>query len=183
MNWPTGFSRTPEHNREKTYKFSVRTRQTKRDLRAEMERMEVDDWRLEEETGRHADPGVVIRWRKDGVDHAVACDQYERKCNNLREIYLWIQETRKRSDRPVETGSDNFAAAALPAGEGQQAIAVSPTRRPHEVLGVSPDAPPEVVKGAARSLKAKYHPDKPGGDRDRFVEVQKSEKELLKGNQ
>lgn len=180
MQWPSRFKRTPEHKREKTYKFSVRSRQTKRDLKAEFSRMGVEDWRLEEETGRYADPGVVVRWRKDGVDYAVACDTYQTKRNNLREVYLWIQETRKRSGRPVETGSDDFAAAALPSGNGEGPIAVSPVRDPFEVLGVSREAPREVIEGAARSLLAKYHPDREGGDEEQYVAVQKAKKKVLK---
>lgn len=44
--------------------------------------------------------------------------------------------------------------------------------KPHEILGVAPDATPEAIARAYRVLAAKFHPDKPTGDDEKFRAVQ-----------
>lgn len=41
----------------------------------------------------------------------------------------------------------------------------------YEILGVKRDASPEEIKRAFRELAQKYHPDKPGGDAEKFKEI------------
>ena len=45
---------------------------------------------------------------------------------------------------------------------------------PYEVLGVQQGADKETCKAAYRRLAKKYHPDSPGGDKDKFDEVAKA---------
>ena len=120
------------------------------------------------------DPGFALRWSDDGDQFAVACDAYTRLRDNAREVYLWVNETRMRSQRAVVTGQSEFAAAQLPSG--QETVAAEPPA--HEVLGVDRNAPEAVVKGAARSLKAEKHPDR-GGSEEEFKRVVNAEESLL----
>lgn len=41
----------------------------------------------------------------------------------------------------------------------------------YKILGVSPDASDDEIKKAYRKLAHKYHPDKPGGDEQKFKEI------------
>lgn len=41
----------------------------------------------------------------------------------------------------------------------------------YEILGVKRDASPEEIKRAFRELAQKYHPDKPGGDAEKFKQI------------
>lgn len=41
----------------------------------------------------------------------------------------------------------------------------------YDILGVKRDASPEEIKRAFRFLAQKYHPDKPGGDAEKFKEI------------
>lgn len=41
----------------------------------------------------------------------------------------------------------------------------------YETLSVSPDAPPEVISAAYRALSKALHPDRPGGDAEKFALV------------
>lgn len=163
LNWPDHIPRTPPEDRERTKKFETKFSKTQRDLRKEMERMDVEEWRLDHITGSGGDPGVVVRWIDDGQHYALGADQFETKSSNAREAYLWIQETRKRAKRQVQTTADNFAAARLPAGDGEAADVPEDGKEPHEVLGVDPDANQNEINEAFRE-KARQHK----GDSERF---------------
>lgn len=178
LNWPEEFDRTPEHRRESTSKFSVGYQRTRKELRREFDRMGVDSWRLDDVQSRD-EPGIVVRWEQDGVQYAVACDQYTSKKDNIREIYLWINETRMRSDRPVETGQDDFAAAKLPpggeTGTGETIVADEP---PHEILGVDPDATVNEIRTAYREKLKHAHPDS-GGSGEELQRLREAKDRML----
>ena len=183
MNWPDGIERTPAADREAGSKSSTPYQETRGDLKDELRRMNANKWRLDKVSGSGGDPGIVLRWKKDGADYAVACDYYTTKTANLRCIYLWVNETRMREQRPASTAQDSFAAAKLPPGDGDgEATAVGGAtldEAAHDVLGVQPDAPEAVVKASARQLKSKYHPDGDTPDRESFARVKQAENKLL----
>lgn len=190
LDWPAGFERTAPGEREQNSPFRVSLAETSSDIRTELDRMGADDWRASTASGgaytkrdglpKHnanpSDPGFVLRWTNEGENFAVACDNYEELRDNARTVYLWVNETRKRSQRPVQTGSAEFAAARLPSGDD----AVVATEPPHEVLGVAKDAPEDVVEAVARRLKANNHPDS-GGSREEFQRIVDAEEALLSG--
>lgn len=182
LNWPSGFDRTPEHERESGSKFDVGYRQTKSELKNEMDLLGADEWRLDEVSGRQ-DPGVVLRWMKHDQEHAVACDHYAAKKANLRCVYLWVNETRMRSQRPVEHAEDEFAAARLPPGDEADDVVVAGAANgelPHEVLEVAPDAPEDVVEAAYRAKAQDAHADQ-GGSTERMTRLNKAKERILDG--
>lgn len=196
VDWVPGLERTSPRERERTSKFSVTFAAALSEIETELEdRVDADDWRVStaaphrKSDGRPYadanpdDPGVVIRWSKDGEQYAVACDEYTDWRDNCRAIGLYVREKRKMSNRPVTTGQDEFATARLPSGDDDAIVVAGPgeeTQAPHEVLGVDPDAPAEAVKGAARQLKKKHHPDR-GGDRDEYKRVLEAERKMTEG--
>jgi len=44
-------------------------------------------------------------------------------------------------------------------------------RDPYSILGIQRGATDEEIKKAYRKMAVKYHPDKPGGDEEKFKEV------------
>jgi len=190
INWPSWAERTPTHQRERNTNFSASVATTSDDLRTDMQRLNPDDWRVETGSGgshtdakglpRHTaapdDPGVVLRWSKDGDDHAVACDEYSRLRDNLRTVYHWVHETRLRATRPVTTGQDEFAAAKLPSGDDTDAVVAR--EPPHEVLGVAPDASDDAVRAAYRELVTDAHPDQ-GGSVEKMKRLQQARDALV----
>lgn len=193
IDWPPELDRTPADERSSTSNFQASLGQTTGELERELDRLEVDHFRAEIgnqhtksnglplHNARPDDPGFVLRWTKDGEDFAIGCDAYTRLRDNVREIFLWMRETRLSGDRPVVTGQSQFAAAALPPGD-PEAVAM-PARSqepPHEVLGIDPGSPDDVVEAVGRRLKARYHPDSGAEpDQDRFIQVNKAEEALL----
>jgi len=189
LDWPPSFERMPPSERSKNRSYEVTLSKAIEDLDTELQRLDVDDWRLSTAMDHQSrnpnypyanqpepnDPGVVCRWSMGGNQYAVACDAHTRVRDNLRTVGLYIREKRKMEQRPVTTGETEFANARLPSGEEEVVVASVP---PHEVLGVSPDAPPAVVKGAYRELLKERHPDH-GGSPDEFRRLQNAKEAML----
>ncbi|WP_435359314.1 J domain-containing protein [Haloarchaeobius sp. DFWS5] len=188
LDWPASLGdRTPPGERSQTSKFSASLGSTTKDLATELDRLDPDDWRcstgnqhtksngLPLHNARPDDPGFVLQWSKDGEQYAVGCDDYADLRDNVREVYLWLHETRMRAQRPVRTGEDEYAAARLPSA-GEDAIAGEPPA--HAVLGVDRDAGPSEVRSAYRERVAEAHPDA-GGSEDEFKRVQTAKDALL----
>jgi len=180
LDWPSSIDRTPPEQRKSGSKFSVMFSVTRGDLTDEVERLGADKWRIDHITGSGGDPGVVLRFTRDGTDHAVACDGYETKSANLRELYLWVEETRMREKRKAEGASDAFAAARLPSGDGPSEDDPLANIDPYEVLGVQPSASESVVEAVVRQRKGEAHPDS-GGSQLELQKVEKAEEMILNG--
>ena len=193
LDWPAGFERTPAADRERNRSFEATLGATTNELATEMDRMDVEEYRgeignahtksngLPLHNANPDDPGFVLRWVDDGEQFAVACDASPRLRDNVRYVLKWVNETRMRSQRPVQTGDSEFAAARLPPGDDEDAVVGTATSQPpHEVLGVAPDASENVVESAARARKAETHPDN-DGDPDEFQRVVEAEKVMLDG--
>lgn len=188
LDWPDGFERTPASEREPNHNFEATLGQTTSDLETELDRLDPERWRvsignqhtksngLPLHNANPDDPGFALYWRKDGEQFAVACDAYSRLRDNVREVYLWVHETRLRGNREVETGETEFAAARLPSGDDD---AITTPVPPAEVLDVSPNASPEEVREAYRERVKEVHPDQ-GGSEEEFHRVERAKEKLLK---
>ncbi|MFC4449807.1 J domain-containing protein [Halorussus aquaticus] len=189
LDWPTGFARTESQNRERNNRFEASLRDSIDDLESELERLDVDDWRLSTDA-RHQkrnpkypyadaspdDPSAVVRWTMDGDQFAVACDAYSRLRDNVRTLYLYIREKRKMEQRPVVTGESEFANARLPSGDdGHAVVAQEP---PHEILGVERGADADEVREAFRREVQTVHPDH-GGSEAEFRRVKDAREAML----
>ena len=193
LDWPTGFERTDATNRARNNRYEATLRQSIDDLEAELERLDVDHWRLST-AARHQkrnpkypyadanpdDPSAVVRWTMGGDQYAVACDAYTRLRDNVRTLYLYLREKRKMEQRPVETGESEFANARLPPAEGDEAGAVVAQEPPHEILGVDRDADETEIREAFRQKAQVAHPDH-GGSEAEFRRVKDAREAMLDG--
>lgn len=182
-DWPEGLGRS-EH-RTRTSRFKVSNGKATRDLKAEIGRLDPDDWRVytgnqhTEASGlpladaNPDDPGFALKWTRDGDAHAVGCDRYTSLFDNVREVYLWLRETRKRSDRPVQTGSSSFAAAKLPPGEDSEHETEVVVEDPYDVLGIGEGQPLPVIESRYEYRRKHAHPDQDGTNEE-FIRVQKA---------
>ncbi len=186
LNWPAELGRTEADARRQNRRYETDLSQSIDDLEQELERLGVDDWRLETAMDHQSrnpnrpyanqpdpdDPGAVVRWSMDGEQFAVGCDAYSRVRDNVRTIGLYIGEKRKMEQRPVVTGESEFANARLPAAD---IVAEEP---PHEMLSLEPDATPEEIKRAFRDLAKETHPDQ-GGSKEAFSRVEAAKEAML----
>lgn len=192
LDWPAGFARTQAANREPTSNFQASVGDTTDALEVEMRRLDPAHWRadignqhvLTNGLPRHNaapdDPGFVLRWTKDGEEFAVACDAYAQLRDNLREVYLWVHETRLRAQRAVETGESEFAAARLPPADTETVVAAGPAGEEpaHEILEIPENAPDAVVEAAYREKLKEAHPDR-GGSEAEFRRVREAREAML----
>lgn len=51
---------------------------------------------------------------------------------------------------------------------------------PYTILGVSEDDPEELIKEIYRTKSKYYHPDKKGGDNEKFIKMNTAYKKILK---
>lgn len=194
IDWPSWAERTPKDERSSGGGFSVTLARACKDIKKEMERLDVDGWRLSTAASHRqsdglpyrdaspSDPGVVLRWTKDEDQRAVPCDYYNDLRDNVREVGLYIKEKRKVSQRNVVRGQDEFATAALPPGddEGYPEVSVNTPEEAAEILGLtSPDVPERLVEVAVQEKKKQAHPDSGEGGRRELALVLAAEEVLL----
>jgi hypothetical protein len=128
------------------------------------------------------DPGVVVRFEKDGKDMAAACDRWDNPRDNGQDLYHYLHETRMQEQRGTVTGQSEYEKLRLPSGDEDAVVAG--TKPPHEVLGVEPDAGPETVQSAWQQRVKEAHPDAGGpdeGSREELKKVNAAKKVMLDG--
>jgi hypothetical protein len=190
VEWPADFERTPDRGREKNHRFDVSLSQAFDELEAELDRLDVDDYRYSfdaqarQTDGRPYsranpdDPAFVLRWSMDGQQFAVACDHWASLRDNVRSVGLYVREKRKMENRPVTTGESEFANARLPSADEGTVTGEPPA---HVVLDISPEASDDEIRAAYRERLKDVHPDV-GGDPEQFKRVQRAKERLLDGD-
>lgn len=190
--WPETTERTPPRRRASGRKFDSTIGDTTKAIEKQMSRLDPDSWEAHIGNGHTKknglplhnanpdDPGVVIKWR-DGEDtRAIGVDGYNSLAANLREAFLWIKETRMRNDRRVTTAGADFAAAALPSGEDDDASDITLTQNEaEEVLGVDVTAPDAAIKASFNEQVKDAHADTGGTSSQRRVQRLKQARDML----
>ncbi|MFC7226289.1 J domain-containing protein [Salinirubellus salinus] len=193
LDWPEGFERTPDGDRRSyPHGFRVDMRRAFRNIKTQLERMDVDDFRVESGTdhlqdrpwlpyknapNQPADPGVVVRWTVDGESFAAPCDRWNNVRDNAQAIAKYLDAKRALDRYGVSTISSEFATQALPSGE--DALEAEPPA--HIVLGVDPDAGEREVIEAFRERAKETHADT-GGSSEEFKRVKRARERMLEGD-
>lgn len=187
IDWPDALERTPADARE-GYPGGFRVTRTKAitNILNELERWDgVTDVQLETAANHTKknpnrpyanatpdDPGVLVRFVKDGEDMAAGCDQWDNLRDNSQDLYHYLHETRMQEQRGAVTAESEYSKLRLPSGN-PHAVA-----DPYNVLGVDRDADEETIANRARERLKETHPDR-GGDVDEFQRVKQAREELV----
>lgn len=171
LDWPPEFDRTPTHERT-AYPggFRVTRAEAFGNALDELRRWDaVTDVQLDSGAEHQKqnpnkpyarasfdDPGVVVRFSKDGDDMAAACDRWDNPRDNAQDLFHYLHETRMQEQRGTVTAESEYSKLRLPSGRD------SPDEPPHEVLDVAPDASPDAVRAAYREKVKEVHPDHDG---------------------
>jgi len=196
LDWPDGFERTAPSDREPyPHGFRVTRSQAFDNILDELRKMDARDVQLDTDAEHQQrnpnkpyanatfdDPGVVVRFERDGQQYAVPCDRWDNPRDNAQAIARYLDAKRALERYGVETVESEFSTQRLPPGDSERdAVVVGDgvdQPDPHEVLEVSPDASEAVVEAAARQKLAEAHPDQ-GGDYEQFQRVKSAKASLL----
>lgn len=121
------------------------------------------------------DPGVVVRFNKDGEDMAAACDRWDNPRDNAQDLYHYLHETRMQEKRGTVTAESEYEKLRLPSGDEDATAAEPPA---HAVLGVDRDASEAEVREAYRERLKETHPDH-GGTQEQFKRVKNAKEAIL----
>jgi len=190
LDWPAEFERTPPEDREE-YSGGFRvTRSTAfQNVLDELATWDgVTDVQLDsgaEHQKRNPnkpyarssfdDPGVVVRFNKDGEDMAAACDRWDNPRDNAQDLYHYLHETRMQEQRGTVTAESEYEKLRLPSGEDDVTAAEPPATA---VLGVDRDASAEEIQAAYRRRVKETHPDQ-GGSEEQLQRVRDAKEALL----
>lgn len=188
LDWPANFDRTDPIKREPYPNgFSVTRSQAFQNLLDELRGWDgVTDVQLDSGAEHQKrdpnkpyanasfdDPGVVVRFQKDGEDMAAACDRWDNPRDNAQDLYHYLHETRMQEQRGTVTGQSEYDKLRLPSGDAEPA-----DPPPHAVLGVDRDANREEIKAAYRERAKETHTDQ-GGSEEEFKRVERAKEQLL----
>lgn len=189
-DWPEEFERTPPEDREPySGGFQVTRSEAFQNVLDELARWDkVTDVQLDsgaEHQKRNPnkpyarasfdDPGVIIRFTKDGKEMAAACDRWDNPRDNAQDLYHYLNETRKQELRGTVTAESEYEKLRLPSGD-EEATAADPPA--HVVLGVDRDASEEEIQEAFRERAKETHSDT-GGSTEAFKRVKRAKEAML----
>lgn len=123
------------------------------------------------------DPGVVVRFNKDGEDMAAACDAWDNPRDNAQDLYHYLHETRMQEQRGTVTAESEYSKLRLPSGDEDVEAAAPPA---HAVLGVDRDAAETEIHAAWRDKMTEVHPDH-GGSQEELKRVNEAKEAMLDG--
>lgn len=114
-----------------------------------------------------ADPGVAIYWKRNKIEQAMAIDRYDRVADNIAAVAATLEAMRAiERHGGAEILNRTFTGfAALPERAGGRGW--------RDVFEVSPQdhLNADAIRTRFNALAHKVHPDKPGGDRNKFEEL------------
>lgn len=120
------------------------------------------------------DAGVAIYFTYNKQDMVIACDNFDKVGCNIYAIAMTIEAMR---------GIERWGCSELMrrAFTGFKALPETASNSSWmQVLGLAINATPDVIKERYRILSKQYHPDIPGGDAEKFVQVKAAYEDAMK---
>jgi hypothetical protein len=186
LQWPSGWDRTPPHKRgDSNYKVGEAQARDEMyeairklggavpivssNLRVRRDGVPYTD------QGLPGDPGVAVYWVRQGRQEVMACDRWRQPRENVRAIYHAIEALRAME----RSGATQVMERAFSAFQLPEEASLKHWR---SVFDLEPSfhPSPRHLRAIAKALMAKYHPDKPGGDIEKFREVEKALDEAIR---
>ena len=113
--------------------------------------------------------GVRVRYLRNGVWQEVSCLNFGIKAENLRQCFFLIDRLRVAEKHGVQyqglTYTKDIATKDASSTEKQRKESLLDA---YDILGASPDDPVDLIKQIYLKKSTFYHPDKVGGDPERF---------------
>lgn len=112
-------------------------------------------------------PGAIVRYMRTGIWQQVSCNVFPTRAQNIRQIFLLLDRLRIAEDNGVSysglSGSKDLSTTVNTEAARKESLLEA-----FDILGASPDDPVELIKDLYRKKSSYYHPDKVGGDQEKF---------------
>lgn len=121
LDWPADFDRTPQDEREPyPHNFRVSLNQALGNVVTQVDRLEEAELIAVETAAGSAptstaltdtpeDPGIVVRFQKDGVVYAVPCDRWTTLRDNVQAVAKYLEAKRALDRYGIETLKNEFS--------------------------------------------------------------------------
>lgn len=181
LHWPKGWPRT---NKPVASRFKVTIAGALRNVNGELQRFANDSGKkitsivissnVTLGNQNPQDPGVAVYFNWDGISTCIAVDRYKKVQDNLQAIFYCLDAERTK----LRHGGINLVKAAF---RGYAALPPPGTDEGDWwfILELDRSASLSEVKRAFKRLAAKFHPDKPNGDKTKFAIVNAAYKEAI----
>ncbi|MBW8034183.1 MAG: J domain-containing protein [Planctomycetes bacterium] len=179
LYWPEGWKRTDKWSVENS-KFKNGFARSRDELLDEIERLRgrchnqgdailSTDISLRQDGLPYAnqrepeDSGVAVYFKYKGNDMCFACDKYRKVWENFVAIRKTIEAIR---------GIERWGASDMMERAFRGFIAIEDGRNDwRSILNLAPDATLAEAEHSYKRLRSQYHPDKPGGDTNMFIQI------------
>lgn len=186
LEWPEGWDRTPDHQRQNWSRFQTTFDKARKDLLTELDRLGavnvvISSWlplrrdgmpRADIARRRIEDPGIAVYFTFKGRRMVMARDAYSNVHDNIRSIGLAIEHLRglerHGGGHMMERAFDGFEALPPPSNDPDAQNAHWSV-----VLGIDRDSHIDVIRHAYKTKIKAAHPDG-GGSNEAFQRVQKA---------
>ncbi|MEE9222992.1 MAG: DnaJ domain-containing protein [Nitrosomonadaceae bacterium] len=179
LDWPAGWIKTTKNIYRDYARFSTSFAKARDGLMHELELMGAKhivlstDVELRQDGLPYAsrkepeDPGAAVYFEYKKKPMVFACDRWIGVKNNVQALRKTVEAIR---------GTERWGASDMMerAFSGFQALTDQSSGEWWAILGVSPTATHNEVQSAFKKKRRDSHPDRPGGDHDRFVSVQQA---------
>lgn len=158
---------------------SVDIDQTRTEIRNTMRLWDIDpseleiSWQEDRNNPRARLPGAVVRYLRNGKWQTVSCYQFSTRPENLRQIFLLLERLRIAEQHGVQyEGLASTKEVVVASGSGVETQRKQLLLDAFDFMGVSPDDPTQLIRDVYRKKTMYYHPDKVGGNEEKFKRLQ-----------
>jgi len=123
-------------------------------------------------------PGATVRYLRNGKWQSIYCYGFSSRGQNLRQCFFLLERLRIAEQHGVQyTGLTFTSEVATTNGEQSRR---QDLMEAYDILGAAPDDPVEMVKEIYRKKSQYYHPDKPGGNPEKFKRLTEAYDSIMK---
>ncbi len=136
-------------------------------------------WQEDRSSGRIIrQPGASVRYMRSGKWQEISCYGFANRSQNLRQCFLLLERLRIAEQHGVQYQGLSYTteiSTTSPEQSRRQDLMDA-----YDILGAGPDDPVDLIKELYRKKSMYYHPDKQGGNAEKFKRLTEAHDLILK---
>ena len=165
--------------------LTVDIEKTRSEIRRQMVLWEIDPsefeivWQEDRSSGRIIrQPGVTVRYMRSGKWQEISCHGFSNRAQNIRQCFFLLERLRIAEQHGVQYQGLSYTTEVATTNTEQARR--QDLMEGYDILGASPDDPVDLIKELYRRKSMYYHPDKPGGNAEKFKRLTEALELILK---